>query len=160
MKSRTQLRAEGVELHGPIVPDWFKKQSDGCSVPTRIGRLFLKAEQARAACYIHDFGYYLTALQYHEGSAKHEGARMAADYNLKRNRKLVARTRMFGWIYSRMYFRAVRIGGKYAMKGPEELAVPPTVADVEALGRYLNKPFTPLAVRTIYKWIRLHNAGI
>ena len=158
MKTRAQLRAEGIELYGPVVPDCFKAQSDGCSIRTRTARFLLKAEQARAACYIHDFEYYLTAIQWERGTAEWVGDRMKADYRLKRNRKLVARFGFLGRIYSRMYFRAVRVGGKYTVKETPQLFVPSTLEDVQALVRdHLRKPLTPKAEETIEKWLGLYN---
>ena len=66
--------------------------------------------------------------------------------------------KVIGWIYSRMYFRAVRVGGKYAVKAAPYLFVPPTLEDVQALVKdYLRNPLTPQAEETIEKWIRLHN---
>lgn len=158
MKTRQQLRAEGIELHGPIVPGWFKAQSDGCSVPTRIAQFFLKAEQTRAACYIHDFEYYLFSIQYHDSDPRWQDRRWAADNHLRRNRALVAHNRFIGWIYSRLYFRGVRIGGKYAMKLAPNLFVPPTVDHIQALAKdHLRKPLTPQAEATIEKWTRLRD---
>ena len=174
MKTREQLRAEGIELHGPIVPTWFKDQSDGCSVepfrpkniflrrlaiiPNRAFRIVLRAEQARAACYIHDFRYYINAIQNVGHSPDWVGSRMRGDYELKQNRALVGRNKFFGWAYSRMYYRAVRVGGKYAMKLAPKLVIPPTLDDIQALVRdHLHKPLTPQAEATIEKWIQLRD---
>lgn len=156
MKTRDELAAEGVLLDGPIVPEWFKLQSDGCSVPTRLGRFFLRARQSRAGCYIHDFEYWLIALEWVAHSPEWVGARMAADYRLKQNRKLVARNKAIGWIYSRLWFRGVRVGGRSAVRASYELAVPPTLGAVLEIETYLSRPITTQARRQLEAWKREH----
>lgn len=158
IKTREQLKAKGVLLAGPIVPDWFKAQSDGCSVPTRIGRVFLKAKQSRAACYIHDFEYYVAAIDFPDGFGR-DVARFQADLRLRGNRKLVARTRFFGWIYGRLYYRAVRLGGARAMKTEDRLAIPPTLKDCEDIKTHLRRELTNHAGGIIRGWERQYDAA-
>jgi hypothetical protein len=149
---RKELARKGILLFGPVAPKWFTLQSDGCSVPTRIGKFFLKATQSRAACFIHDFEYYLLAIQWERVSAEWKGARMGADWNLKRNRALVAKNKVFGWIYSRLYFRGVRVGGKHTVREPRDLAMPPTLGALKKLKSYLDKPITKLAKAKLEEW--------
>ena len=145
--------------HGPKPPGWFKEQSDGCSVPTRIGKFFLRAEQARETCYVHDFEYYLTALQFHEGSGSWVGARHKADYNLNLNRALVARNRVIGWIYARMYYRFVRLFGRFAMKAAPYLFMPPSLEAIAELEGYLRTPMTPKAQAQIAEWKGMYESA-
>lgn len=155
MKTRSQLAKEGVLLEGPIVPDWFKWQSDGCSTPGgKLGGWLLKREETESACYIHDFGYYLTAIQWPSHSPAWMGDRLEADAYLKVNRRKLGKNKLIGWIYSRIYFRGTRIGGRWAMKNPleDELAVPPTREAREQLKLYLHEPLSPLAEQQFDLW--------
>ena len=148
MKTREQLATEGKLLRGPIVPEFFKLQSDGCSIPLgRLGRFLLRAGQARPACYIHDYRYYLIATLWVTGALEWVNARWSADYELKLNRKLVAKYLFFGRIYAMLYFRPVRIGGRFTMKTPSELAVPPTPPAIDAVKRDLLAMENPLTKR-------------
>lgn len=161
MKTRTQLLKEGILLEGPIVPDWFRLQSDACSTPGgRLGGWLLKRQTAQAACYIHDFEYYLTALQWPSYSPAWMGDRLKADANLKVNRRKMGRNKLVGWIYSRIYFRGTRIGGRWSMKNPQKrplqdrLAVPPGPKSREQLKKYLNRPLPSLAEQQFIQWER------
>lgn len=148
MKTRKQLEEDGILLHGPIVPEFFKLQSDGCSIHLGpIGRFLLRAKQARPACYIHDYRYYLIAILWANGAIAWVNARFGADYELKRNRKLVAKYLFFGRIYAMIYFRPVRIGGRFTFKSPSDLAVPPTVVALESVKKDLLKMENPLTER-------------
>ena len=129
-KTREQLEREGVLLLGPIVPEWFKAIADGCSVPRGI-RWIMRAEQGRAACYIHDWRYYCAGIANEKGSGERAANRIMADYELKQNRAASMRSRAVGWIYGALYFRGVRAGGAYAMRDRIELMerIPPNRAD-------------------------------
>jgi len=118
--TREELRRHGIELHGPIVPRWFKKISDGCSVPYGL-RLLLKAKQGRASCYIHDFRFFGLTLAYPPGSPMRNSWRMHADFELKQNRALSMKWEWLGRLYGSIYFRGVRIGGRKALKSRSEL---------------------------------------
>ena len=159
MKTRRDRKARKVKLHGKEPPPWFKDQSDGCSVPTRTMRFLLRARHARDICYRHDFAYYLIALQWLCGQGKWVGYRLTADFNLKQNLKLIAHNRFMGWIYSRLYFRGTRIGGRYAMKDLSELVMPPTPEALEQLGQYLHTPMTEQARDKIAEWKKQFEAG-
>lgn len=168
MKTRKELKAGSVKLYGKEPPSWFKKQSDGCSVepfktkravlkqiaaiPNAMARFLLRADEAREACYRHDFGYYVTELQWPRDSDEWVGDRMKADNRLRRNRVLVARNRFVGWIYSRLYFRAVRLRGRASMKPLSELVMPPTPEALEQLERYLRIPVTGQARDKLAAW--------
>ena len=159
MKTRSQLVKEGVLLEGPVVPGWFKIQSDDCSTPGgRLGGWLLQRRVARPACIIHDFEYYLTSLQWPSYSPAWMGDRLKADANLKVNRKKIGRNKLIGWIYSRIYFRGTRIGGRWAMRKPQKrpiqdkLAVPPGPKSRKQLKEYLNKPLSPLADQQFNQW--------
>lgn len=143
---------------GPLVPRWFKLQSDGCSVPLgKLGRWALKADQAKPACIIHDFRYYEIAIQYDfEGSrsekAKWKTKRMQADYELKQNRRLVAKVRFFGRIYAIKYFRAVRAFGAKCIKTIPELQIPPTIKALEELEGLFDDKLTTRAENIFHIW--------
>lgn len=147
-KTREQLEAEGILLYGPLVPEFFKLQSDGCSIPLgRVGRFLMRAKQARPACYIHDYRYYLMAILWATGAIEWVNARFSADYELKLNRKLVAKYRFFGKIYAAIYFRPVRTGGRLTIKKPSDLFVPPTIVALEAVEKDLLTMEDPLTER-------------
>lgn len=132
MKTREELEAEGILLLGPLVPLWFRLQSDGGSVPGGwFGRWLLKEKQWRAAAFIHDFCYYIIALMYKPGSSAWVTARFRADDELKRNRRKCAKNRFIGWMTGRLIFRGVRVGGAVAMRTVDEIAVPPIIKSVE-----------------------------
>lgn len=165
IKTRAQLARMGTlkrgDLDGVEPPGWFRLQCDGCSIPTRAGKLFLRAERFAWPCENHDFMYYLAALQWTPGSPQWQGARLRADARLKENIRLVAKNKFFGFMYSRIYFRGVRIGGRKAMRKPEKnpetdkLAVPPTAETREQLKTYLDQPLTALAERQFAEWERV-----
>lgn len=161
MRTREQLEAEGVKLIGPIVPKDFKSQSDGGSVPLgRAGRWLFKEPQWRAAAYIHDFRYYLIALQWRGPSKDREpsvdwvGERMKADYEFKLNRRLCAKRKFLGAVRALYCFRAVRTGGRASMKEPSELWVPPTLKAIEEVQACCERPLTQQAMKQIAEWIR------
>lgn len=158
MRTREQLALEGRLLIGPLVPKWFKLQSDGCSVPLgKVGKWALKADQARPACIIHDLRYYEIAIQYDpEGTdaekASWKLARMKADYELKQNRRLVAKVRFFGRLYAIKYFRAVRAFGASCVKTIPELPIPPTILALEALEALFDDKLTKRAENIFHIW--------
>lgn len=155
MKTRDQLALEGRLLVGPLVPGWFKKQSDGCSVPLgRIGRWALKADQAKPTCSIHDFRYYEVGIQWDkkEDESKWKIGRMNADYELKQNRRLVAKRRLFGRLYAMSYFRAVRLFGSQSIKTIPELVMPPTIEAINELEVLFDDPLTERAKRIFEMW--------
>ena len=156
MKTRKQLEKRG--LYGLNVPRFFSLQSDGCSVPLgRAGKFLMRAGQAREACEKHDYRYYLIAVLWADGAIEQVSARFAADYELKRNRKLVAKYLFFGRIYAAIYFRSVRIGGKFTIKKPADLAVPPTIIALEAVRKDLltmENPLTERAGAIVEYWRR------
>ena len=153
MKTREELSYSKTLLLGHLVPHWFKNQSDGCSAPGgRLGKWLLKTEQARAACYIHDFDYYLLAVEWKPKTPGWTGDRMQADYRLRINRRLVAKRKLFGRIYGLAYFRAVRLGGRYAMKRPGELVIPPSIEAIDDLEQFLHRPLTKQARVLLNIW--------
>ena len=157
MKTRKELARLGIELLGPIVPDWFKFQSDGGSVPGgRVGRWLFKETQWRAAAFIHDFRYYLIALLLRSDLPAWVGVRMEADFELQKNRKLCAKNRFIGWAYSRIIFRGVRISGANSIRLPAELVVPPTLKAIEEIERlcleYYYARLTDQAKEQVRKW--------
>lgn len=153
-------------LLGPKPPPWFVQQSDGGSVPGgRFGRALLNEPEWREAAYTHDWRYYLNALMYPapgtfnaDGNemVRWVGARLTADYELKENRKRCAKNKLMGWASSRLIFRGVRIGGRIAMRKPDELVVPPTleaIAEVEASCiKWMGGQFTNQAKLQTEKW--------
>lgn len=153
MRTREQLEAEGVLLLGPIVTEAFKWQSDGGSVPLgRVGRWLFKERQWRAAAYIHDFRYYLIALQWPVRSAQWVGARMEADYEFKQNRRLCAKNRFMAPFRALYCFRAVRIGGRMSIKLASELWAPPTWQAINEIEACCETPLTEQAKQQIAKW--------
>jgi hypothetical protein len=159
-KTRKELKLLGVLLLGPIVPEWFKRQSDGGSVPLGwFGRFVFNERQWRAAAYIHDFWYYLIALlwdpEYEESDWV--SARMKADFELKQNRKAVAKHRIIGWAWGRIIYRGLRVGGAGSVRSREELVVPPTpaaITEIEACIRDMHLQITQQAWDVMAKWRR------
>lgn len=148
MKTRKELEAEGKELRGLPVPEFFSLQSDGCSIPLgRLGKFLMRARQARHVCEKHDYRYYLIAILWATEAIEWQNARFAADNELKHNRRLVAKRLFFGRIYARIYFRSVRIGGRLTIKKPSDLAVPPTLVALEMVKDHLLKMEDPLTER-------------
>lgn len=102
--------------------------------------------------------YFLPALEWKPHSPEWQGDRLEADARLKENIRLVAKNRFCGWMYSRVYFRGVRIGGRGAMRKPTEkpiedkLAVPPGTKARKELLQYLENPLTPLAKKQFKQW--------
>ena len=128
--NKAQLESRGELLLGPLVPQWFVDQSDGASVPPGFRRVMRK-DKADPPGYVHDFEYFGCAALFEEGERAWDRARMEADQNFKYNIKLIARNRLCGFVFARLYLRAVRIGGGMVMKKHfYELAVPP---DLDAL---------------------------
>lgn len=159
MKTRAQLAMLGVLLLGPIVALWFKRQSDGGSLPGgRVGKWLFIEEQWRAAAFIHDYWYFLIGLQWPAQSPQWVGARMEADYELKQNRKLCAKNKFIGWAYARIIFRGLRVGGRGSIKLPDELVVPPTIKDIEDVERDCRFPITEQAEEQMVKWKRMRKA--
>ena len=79
---------------------------------------------------------------------------MQADYRLRVNRRLVAKNKVFGWFYSRAYFRLVRLGGRNAMRKPEDLVIPPSLMAIDDLEGFLDKPLTKQARTVLNMWRR------
>ena len=119
MRDRKYLEANGTILFGPIVPEWFKPISDGCSVPKGL-RWIARAKQGVAACRIHDYAYFCISFAYQPGHYRREELRMAADYMLRENRK-----KILPWgirtLYGALWFRGVRIGGSKNLKSKARL---------------------------------------
>lgn len=135
------------------VPEWFRLQSDGGSVPGGwLGRWLANERQWREEAILHDFKYYLIALQYPLRSVEFVGSRMAADYEFKKGVQAQAKNKAVGWLRARLCFRGVRIGGRAAMRKPAELAVPPTAKSREHLKKFLDKPMTARAQRQFKQW--------
>lgn len=123
----------------------------------------MRGEQAKFACYRHDFGYYLRDIQWSKDFPASKvawvAAKMAADMELKFNRKQVAKYSFIGRIYAALYFRAVRVGAhKYALP-IEELPVPPTWIAMQNLTAFFEEPFTPRARRVLTLWAKVLHAG-
>lgn len=155
-RTREQLAMLGIWLLGPIVPEWFKKQSDGGSVPFgRVGKWLFVESQWRAAAFIHDFRYWLIALQWTHKSPAWVGARMEADFEFKKNRKKSAKRRWLAPFQAMYCFRAVRAGGRVSIHNSSEIAVPATLADVEEIEAMLEPAVTALAAAQIVKWKEL-----
>lgn len=159
MRTRKQLEMLGVLLLGPIVALWFKLQSDGGSLPGgRFGKWVFNESQWRAAAFIHDYRYFLIALQWAPHSAQWVGARMEADYELKENRKKCAVHKVIGWAWGRIIFRGVRVGGRGSILLPDELVVPPSIKAIEDVERDCQFPVTEQAAAQIAKWKRMRKA--
>ena len=112
MKTRQELETEGTYLNGDIVPEWFKKKCDSCSIKTRTARWLMRAKQAHAPCVLHDWDYFCIALAYANENVRKEHERLSADFRLKQNRAAVAKRRWIGRVYGALYFNGVRIGGE------------------------------------------------
>ncbi|KKM87930.1 hypothetical protein LCGC14_1263890 [marine sediment metagenome] len=152
-KTREELEADGIFLDGKIVPKWFIEQSDAASIKTYLLRFILRAKKAREPAYIHDFDYYLTALEHEEKSPEWIGARMEADARLKDNRAAVAhKHKIMGKIQSELWFRGVRMGGRDSVKDPSELVVPPTLQDIDEIENFLTCPITKQAQKQLELW--------
>lgn len=152
MRNRKDIEADGVLLDGWIVPDWFKAQSDGGSIPTRLGKWILREKDGRPAAYVHDFDYYLIPLEYKKNSPEWVGARQEADIRLKQNLALiVSRKRWYARFIARQWYRGVRIGGKHTVRTVAELAIPPTAQEAVELYAFVR---TQQAVSVISNWIR------
>lgn len=133
-KTREQLRISGVLLAGPVVPGFFKLASDGCSVPTGFLRKFLKADQTKAACRIHDYSYYLINICCEIGSKDHKHKRHIADATLRWNRTKIGKNWITGQIFGRLYYRGVRFGGGNALRKKHgKLIAPPSEQALEAV---------------------------
>lgn len=120
MKSRVELAQEGILLIGPVVPGWFKAFSDGCSVPKGL-RWLMRAKYGCAACRIHDYRYHMIVCAYpSHATPQREAQRILADYELKHNRATTMRSRALGWLFGKLYYRGVRIGGTASFKTNDE----------------------------------------
>lgn len=124
---------QGTLLMGAIVPNKMKCLFDGCSVPRGLGWI-MNAKQARSACMIHDFDYYILGIMYGSNSddLRFQELLMQADFRLKLNRKMIAR-RGFKTIYGMFYFKGVRLGGSYCIKDFEDLPQPPDMETLDAI---------------------------
>lgn len=154
-KTREQLIALGIFLLGWLVPEWFKKQSDGPSIRTRFLRFILGARKGYPPAYIHDYDYYLRDIQWEPGTPKWIGARMEADARLKDNRETVAlKHPWIGKIQGNIWFRGVRAGGASggAVKALDELVVPPSLEDIAVVESHLNVPITKRARKLLKSW--------
>lgn len=133
-RTRDEFQRAGVLLEGKVVPEWFRGQCDGCSVPWWWLRWLMNAELARPVCVIHDYEYYLASLSFEPGQAEWAGARAAADFRLRKNRAQIARNRVVGWFYSRSYWIAVRFWGRAALwKRGRALPTPPNLDALRAV---------------------------
>jgi len=106
-------------LWGPVVPEWFKPISDGCSVPKGL-RWIMRARQGVAACRIHDYAYFCISFAYPPGHYRREELRIASDYMLRVNRRQIL-PKFLRRVYGALYFRGVRIGGSKTMKSKARL---------------------------------------
>ena len=164
--TRENLASRGVLLAGPVVPNWFKLQSDGCSIPSRFMSKFLDALQTRAACYIHDYEYYLVNCCCAQDSVDRKHYRKSADVNLQFNRVRIGRgsTKVGKWwkgqVFGRWYYRGVRIGGKRALnKKVYTIPVPPSVKEIKRVEKdillMLQKPMTEYGSRKLQGFSQL-----
>ena len=152
-KTRSELRALGTLLFGFIVPGWFKPLCDGCSVPTCVLRWLLGAGEARAACVIHDFMYYLAALRHAPGSCEWECERAVADLVLKHNIRGMAKGRIAAAVFSRLYYAGVHwFGGGAMWKRGRTLPMPPTLGALRMLRAEFLKDMTPRASEIYEAW--------
>jgi len=138
---------------GPWVPDWFKEGSDGCSVPTRLLKWLLQAEDRKVLCYIHDFEYYLASLQYTKKSRERKYARRTADRNFRDNIRKAAKHAFLGWAYGGIYFAGVRMGGGLVLSRDTVLRPPPEQFAWRALAAYLDEPITDRAALFLRVWV-------
>lgn len=156
-KTRHVLEMQGILLRGPLVPEWFKLQSDGCSVPTGFLRKVLKSSQTRAACYIHDFEYYLINICYQPNTLESRNARQMADVSLRWNRTRIGRNWLSGQVFGRWYYRGVRLGGKRALnKKHGTLVTPPSMKSVDEIREHCielcDGALTKTAKKRLAKW--------
>jgi len=157
-KDRKQLALAGILLHGPVVPEFIKFASDGCSIPTGFMRKVLNADQTRAACRIHDYSYYLINTCYKLGSKSHRAERQIADTQLKWNRVLLGKNWITGQVFGRLYYTGVRLGGARAMRKKHgRLICPPSLAALDlvrqaCVERCKPNPLTPHAKKTLKGW--------
>ncbi len=138
---------------GPMVPDWFKEGSDGCSVPTKLLKWLLKADDRKVLCYIHDFEYYLTDLQHTKKSRRRKAARRTADRNFRDNIRKAAKHALLGWAYGGIYFTGVRMGGGIVLSRKVVLRQPPDQFQWRALTAYLDQPITDRAALFLRVWV-------
>ena len=161
-KTREELRLAGVELNGPIVPEHFKWKvfSDACSIKGSWFRKVLNADQTKAACFIHDYEYFLTNICYTPGSKKYRASRHEADVHLRWNRTLIGKGFIRGQVFGRIYYRGVRFpifGGARAMRRKHgKLVAPPSMQSLNWVRKdclsLCNGRLTAPAVRQLQQW--------
>lgn len=134
-------------LHGPMVPEWFKKVSDGCSTP-RFLDFALRPEEHKVMCYVHDKEYYDIEVQFVPRTKDYKKARRRADHNLRKNMKECCLSKiyfvgvyLFGWVPLRRRWRK---------KVP--LHRPPNRFAVGDLKKTLQHPLTLMAKETLHTW--------
>ena len=157
-KTREELAVAGILLAGPLVPEFFKFASDGCSVPTGFLRRFLNADQTRSSCVVHDFEFYITGICFLLGSKSHKHSRQMADINLRWNRTKIGKNWITGQVFGRLYYTGVRLGGARAMRKKHgRLICPPSLAALDlvrqaCVERCKPNPLTPHAKKTLKGW--------
>lgn len=136
-KTREQLRLEGTELEGIILPDWFKESCDGCSIG-KAKHLGVLAE-LRSACRIHDAEYTIIPIVYEIKTKPAKKARKRADKRLFRNVKTIIGARgkrpVRKFMLSRIAYGIVRSCGRWAVVPVRKKAerMPRTEAQYEEL---------------------------
>lgn len=134
-KTRKELAAQGRLLIGPVVPDWFKKICDGCSVPGWFLKKLLRADDYVASCRIHDWRFYLIAIAYIPGTPLSNRERAAADMELRINIRSTFINPLRAVFAPRVYYRGVRIGGRRSLREDGEIIArcPRTLEDLTHL---------------------------
>lgn len=119
-KTRAELRDEGILLEGPIVPEWFKALSDGCSIPGRFTRWLLRAKMTRSVCLIHDLRYMMIDVMFEDATREKILARSLADRELQSNRRRLFRVPLLSRLFARAYYSGVHIGGVRPLRSAAE----------------------------------------
>lgn len=83
VKTRQQLRFEGVELEGVIVADWFRLGCDGCSAKIAKNTSIIK--ELTSGCIVHDAEHTMIPIVCPIGSKEAKALRKDSDRRLYRN---------------------------------------------------------------------------
>lgn len=160
MSTRGEWAAKGILFVGPPVPPWYKLQSDGCSLPLgKVGRFLLRGRRAKLVCCIHDFECFIADIQYERHSPAWRNERLAADFGLKINRKLLARCWLVGQMYARLYYRGVRLGS-YSRVGNQKIIAPPTNKAIDDMIDLMTRPLSSKALAHVQSWRNAIEAGV
>lgn len=152
MSTRGEWAAKGTLFVGPPVPPWFKLQSDACSLPLgKFGHFILRGRRSRPVCYIHDFECFIADIQYERHTRSWRNERLAADFDLKINRRLLARFWFVGQIYSRIYYRGVRLGS-YSRTSNQKIIGPPTNKAIDDMIDLMTRPLSSKALAHVQDW--------